>query len=341
MKRHHFIVFIFSILISSCTVYKEYPIDIYKPGKVTVPPNVENVALVYRNFKYTGDTLQHYYKVDNRLKKAKQDPEKLDSLLANYCLKELASNFKDKNTFNRIHIFPGVFKAHSGKKLPALDFALINKISQTTETDLVISLETFSYFFSEYAQQNDRSKSREVITAAVWAVYDPVAEKVLERKTMIDTLFWNNYDEEGKYLKKLKMPPRTIALKISAQLSGENYSKRFFASWQTVNRIYSVPPLPEFSKAAEFVDAGKWNSAIEIWNRYATDDNGKMAINARYNLALAYEIKDDLLTSWKWLKAAEKLAVAYKSKEDLKMILQYKRILAKRKKDIDRLDQGR
>jgi hypothetical protein len=340
MKRFLLIIFIFSILISSCTVYKEYPIDIYKPGEVAVPPNVENVALVYRNFKYKGDTLQHYYKVDNRLKKAKQDPKNLDSLLANYCLKELASNFKSKNTFDRIHIFPGVFKAHSGKKLPALDFSLVNKISQTTETDLVISLETFSYFFSEYSQQNDRPISREVITASVWAVYDPLAKKILERKTMIDTLFWNNYDEEGKVLKKSNMPPRPMALKIASQLSGENYSKRFFASWQTVNRIYSVPPLPDFEQASEFVDAGKWDTAIEIWKRYATEDNGKMAINARYNLALAFEMKDDILTSWKWLNAAEKLATKYKSKEDLKMILQYKKILAKRKKDIDRLNQG-
>jgi hypothetical protein len=340
MNRFLLIIFIFSILISSCTVYKEYPIDIYKPGEVAVPPNVENVALVYRNFKYKGDTLQHYYKVDNRLKKAKKDPGNLDSLLANYCLKELASNFKSKNTFDRIHIFPGVFKAHSGKKLPALDFRLVNKISQTTETDLVISLETFSYFFSEYSQQNNSPKSREVITASVWAVYDPLAKKILERKTMIDTLFWNGYNEEGKVLKKSNMPPRPMALKIASQLSGENYSKRFFASWQTVNRIYSVPPLPDFEQAAKFVDAGKWDDAIEIWKRYATEDNGKMAINARYNLALAYEMKDDILTSWKWLNAAEKLATDYKSKEDIKMILQYKKILAKRKKDIDRLNQG-
>lgn len=340
MNRLLFILSMLSILISSCTVYKEYPIDIYKPGEVAVPPDVENIALVYRNFKYEGDTMQHYYKVDNRLRKAKKDPANLDSLLANYCLKELATNFKNKNTFNRIHIFPGIFKPHNGKKLPALDFDLVDKLTKSTETDLLISLETFSYFFFEYSQQTDVPKSREVITASVWAVYDPVSEKVLERKTMIDTLFWNNYDENGKYLKKSKLPPRTMALKIASQLSGENYSKRFFASWKTVNRIYSVPPLPEFEQAAVFVDAGKWDKAIEIWTRYASDSNGKMAINARYNLALAYEMKDDIFTSWKWLSAAEKLAVDYKSKEDIKMILQYKKILAKRKKDIDRLNQG-
>jgi hypothetical protein len=340
MNRYLVLIFIFTLLISSCTVYKEYPIDIYKPGEVAVPPDAKNVALVYRNFKLSGDSLQHYYKDNNRLKKAKNDPENLDSLLASYCLKELASNFKSKNTFNRIHIFPGVFKPHSGKKLPALKFDLVKKLTSSSETDLLISLETFSYFFSEYAEEYQVPKSREVITASVWAVYDPLKEKIIERKTLIDTIFWNSYDEEGNYLKKTKLPPRPMALKIAAQLTGENYSKRFIASWQTVNRLYSIPPLPDFSQASAYIDAGQWDAAIEIWKRYAPDKNGKMAINARYNLALAYEMKDDILTAWKWLAAAQQLAVEYKSKEDMKMILQYQKILSKRKKEIDRLNQS-
>ncbi|MDB4582881.1 DUF6340 family protein [Draconibacterium sp.] len=340
MRHISFPVLILFVILSSCTVYKEYPIDVYKPGEINVNPKVENVALVYRNFKYTGDTLQHYYKDDHRLKKAKNDPENLDSILVSFALKELASNLKSKKTFDRIHIFPAIFKPHTGKKLPALPFDMVKKLTTSTETDLLISLETFSYFFSEYEQEYDVPKSREVITASVWAVYDPYTEKILERKSMIDTVFWNNYDDQGKFQKNKKLPPRQTALKIAAQLAGESYSKRFFASWQTVNRMYSVPPLPDFSQADQLISDGKWDGAIQIWKKYAHEKNGKMAINARYNLALAYEMKDDILTAWKWLSAARELAMAYNSKEDLKLILQYQKILAKRKKEIDRLNES-
>jgi hypothetical protein len=51
-------------------------------------------------------------------------------------------------------------------------------------------------------------------------------------------------------------------------------------------------------------------------------------------------MKDDILTAWKWLVAAQELATKYNSKEDIKLILSYQKILAKRKKDIDRLNQG-
>lgn len=340
MKQIIFFVLILFITASSCTVYKEYAIEIYKPGEIAVPPNVENVALVYRNFKYSGDKYQHYYKDDNQLKKAKNDPANLDSILVSYALKELASNLKSNNTFDRIHIFPGIFKPHAGKKLPALKFDLINKITSETETDLLISLETFSYFFAEYSAQQGVPKSREVITAAVWAVYNPATEKVIERKTMIDTVFWNSYDEKGNYQKSAKLPPRLIALKVASQLTGENYSKRFSASWQTVKRMYSVPSPNDFTLASNFVEKGDWDNAIKMWMKYAPGKNGKMAIEARYNLALAYEMKDDILTAWKWLASAHQLAVSHKSKESIKMIEKYQKVLARRKKDFDRLNES-
>lgn len=337
----HILLFAITIIaLSACTVYKEYPIEIYQPGLIAVPPQAENVSIVYRNFKYTNDTLQHYYQDDFKLKKAHKDPENLDSILVNMCMQELAKNLKEKNAFTNIHIFPELFKEHRGEKLPALDFDVVNKIANTTQSDLLISLETYSCFYSEYSSTEQYpGKSNEVITAAVWAVYNPNTQKMLEHKTMIDTIFWNGYDDQGNYQRKSKLPPRITALKIASQMAGENYSKRFFASWQSVNRMYSVPPLPDFAAADAYVQKGEWDNAIMLWKRYADDSNGKMAINARYNLALGYEMKDELDTAQKWLIAAQQIAQDYRSKEDLKMILKYRQMLLQRQKDINRLNQ--
>jgi hypothetical protein len=338
MKQLSFWFLTLALAFASCTVYKEYPIDIYKPGEIAVPPNVENIALIYRNFKYQNDTLQHFYKDDNLLKRAKGDPKNLDSILVGSCLNELASNLKTKNNYNRIHIFPELFNPHTGAKLPALDFDIVDKLTAETETDLIISLETFSYFYSEYSSDAGVPKSREVITAAVWAVYDPAINKTIERKTMIDTVFWNAYDEQGNIQKNSKLPPRLTALKIASQLAGENYSKRFFASWQSVKRMYSIPPLPDFEAAEKYLVKGEWDNAILLWKRYAADKNGKMAINARYNLALAYEMKDDLETAIQWLTAAQQIAADYRSKADLNRIAAYQKVLAQRKKEVERLN---
>ncbi len=337
MKRFTFWFITLLISISSCTVYKEYPIDVYKPGVIDVPPEVENIALIYRNFKYTNDTLQHYFKDGHQLKKANGDPENLDSVLVNFCLKELASNLIDKKVCKRVNIFPEVFNLHYGPKLPSLSFGLIDKLTAESETDLVISLETFSYFYSEYQTDMNVPKSKEVVTASVWAVYDPEAKKTIERKTLIDTLYWNPYDEKGNYVKNSNLPPRLAALKIASQMAGENYSKRFTASWVQVKRMYSIPPLPDFDAAEKYLIKGEWDNAILLWKRYAADKNGKMAINARYNLALAYEMKDDLESAIQWLAAARQIAADYRSREDLRRIDTYQKVLQQRRKEIARL----
>jgi len=340
MNRLYLPLILLLVALSACTVYNEYPIEVYKPGEVIVPPAAENVALFYRNFKYNADTMQHFFKNDYRLVKAKNDPENLDSILVFTCLNELAREFKSNNTFSEVRIFPyRSFDRHSAEKLPHLPPDLIEKIASSSGADLLIALETYSAFFSTYPENAEIPKTNEVITATVWGIYNAQTQQLMERKTFIDTLFWNGYDNQGNYIKGYQPPKRINALKIASAMAGENYAKRFRASWETVNRIYSVPPLPDFSDAAWYFEEGKWDRAIALWKKYADDSNGKLAINARYNLALAYELKDDIATADKWLDAAYDLATSYRSKDDLKRIVSYQKALDTRKKQINRLNQ--
>ena len=338
MKRLLWPLSFLLLIFASCTVYQEYPIEVYKPEEVDIPENATTVALLYRNFKYPADTLQHYYKKDFELRKAKNDPRNIDSVMVMACLNELAGNLKKNNAFENVYIIPyDVFKRHSGEKLPPLDFGLIQKITASTEADLLISLETFSFFYASYPETYETIASDEVITAAVWGVYNPEKKKLTERKSMIDTVVWHGYDEEGNYDPGYKAPPRIDALRIASETAGRNYSSRFYPSWQTVERMYSIPPLPDFSEAAYHFEEGEWDKAIELWKKYVEDRNGKMAIAARYNIALAYEIKDNIDLALKWLTAARDLAVKTRSRDDIKRIIQYRQKLEKRKKEIQRL----
>lgn len=340
MKVKVYFLFFTALLVASCTVYREYPIEVYNPGEANVPPSAKNAAIIYRNFKYEADTLQHYYKNDFQLIKAKNDPKNLDSILAISAINELATDLKSNNVFEKIYIFPwNTFDKHTGDHLIDLPNELVEKVTNASNTDLLIVLETYSSFFSTYPQTFDTPKTNEVITVAVWGIYDPVKKVSRERKSMIDTVFWNGYDEEGNYRKGYTPPPRLAALEMAAALAGKNYSKRFYATWETVNRMYSVPPLPDFADAAFYFEEGKLDRAVALWQKYADDSNGKMAINARYNLALAYELKDDLDTAQQWLTAALDLAAKYKSRKEINSILTYQKILNTRKEKLSKLNR--
>lgn len=326
------------LLVTSCTVYREFPIEVYKPGEIAIPPNAENIALISRNFKYEGDTLQHYYKRDHQLLQSLTDPDDIDSLLVNTCLSEFSSNLKENTGIKQIETYSGLFKLHYGNKMPALSNEMVDQLTSATQANLIISLETFTSFYSEFTSSNYEAPAREVVTAAVWAVYDPYTDKIINRKSMIDTVFWNSYDNEGRFQRDTKLPPRLTALDIAARLAGENYAKHFYASWETVNRMYSVPPLAEFKIAENYIRQNKWDEAIEIWKPYTKASNGKIAIHACYNTALAYEMKDEINSAQVWLNEALSLAKKYRAKDETRMVELYIKVLSQRQKEVQQLD---
>lgn len=328
-----------AIILASCTVYKDYPVDIYKPGEANLPPDAKHIALVYRNFKYDNDTLLHYYRDNRTLRKAKNDPANLDSVLVAACLNEVAQQLKSANADKEFHIFTDVFKPHRAAKMAAVNTNVLDNLAGTVDASYVILLETFSGFYAEYDAEQTGPKPREVITANVWSAYNPSIQKFTDRKTLIDTIFWNNLDDSGKPDTKSKLPPRISALKIASQLAGENYAKRYTADWVNAHRTYTIPPLPDFETAEKHIQKTDWDNAIQLWKRYADDKNGKLAIHARYNLAFGYEMKDDIDSAIQWINSAQQLAVSYHSRGDLKLIEQYKNILIQRKKDIEKLNR--
>jgi hypothetical protein len=50
-------------------------------------------------------------------------------------------------------------------------------------------------------------------------------------------------------------------------------------------------------------------------------------------------MKDDLDTATQWLTAAQQIASDYRSKEDMKRIAAYQKVLAQRKKEVERLNK--
>jgi tetratricopeptide (TPR) repeat protein len=328
----------FLLYSSSCTVYKEYPIEIYKPQELALSDSAKSAALVFRNFRYSADTLMHYYKKDNQLVKVNNDPSDLDSLQAITCLNELALKLKNENIFDKILVLPFLEK-HTEDKLSPLPSNLVRQLASDAVADILISLETFSSFYSLWPEIGEVPAKSEVVTVAIWGLYNGATGVQTDRRTMIDTIYWNGYDIIGQPIINYRIPPRVDGILLASAMAGESYAAKFYPGWQTVNRMYSIPPLPDFSEAAYFFEEGKWDEAMMIWEKYAEKRNGKMAINARYNLALACEMQDDLSSAQKWLASAMELAKSYRSTSDQKIISSYQNILYKRQKDILTLEE--
>ncbi len=349
MKKHERF-FLYSLLLmvlfSSCTVYELIPIEVIRSREVPLSLEGKQIALLYRNFKYQGDTLQQYYLDRGQLREDKENPEQnFDSIVVSSCLQSVAQAFAGYGVGSVPMIYPvDMMPGVKGEKFSPLPSSLIRKIIQPSKADYLVSLETLSYFYSRsvalYSLGGDgaeTNESRQVVMAGIWAVYDGHSGEVVDSRQMADTLYWNETDEAISG--RSALPPRLPALQLAAEVFGENYADKFYSDWIQVTRTLIIPPLEEFRLAADYAGEQKWDRASAIWERYADDHFGKLAISARYNLALAAEINDDLVLAEEHIIKAYELASVYRNKNELKMVLLYRDILQNRLKEINRIKQ--
>ncbi|MCL1822026.1 MAG: DUF6340 family protein [Prolixibacteraceae bacterium] len=324
------------LLFTSCTVYKEIPIEVMRMREIILP-NDAKTGMLYRNFKYDNDTLQNYYISDFIPKPDKNNKDiNIDSIAVMTCLSAFTNSLESGNAIKNIRLFPyHTIGRTVGKRFSPLPANEVQKLSKAQNLDIVIALETFSYMYSEFSHRVAEQNSCEVTMAGIWAIYNGETGKLLKHESAVDTLFWNISNEKGK---KIKLPPRIPAIEIAAATFAENYAKKFVDDWEIVSREMIIPPPADFAQAAKYAEKNQWSAAAEIWQKYTPDKYGKLAIVSRYNMALAAEMSDNIPEALQWLQGATKQALSLKSKNDILQINRYNTILQKRLASIEAAD---
>jgi hypothetical protein len=88
---------------------------------------------------------------------------------------------------------------------------------------------------------------------------------------------------------------------------GQNTGEKMIPHWRDVNRIYFIGPGRDLKDASVFVAKDYWYNATRIWNDLAEGTNKVKASRAAFNMALAFEQKDDLIQAVSWITYADSL----------------------------------
>jgi hypothetical protein len=324
------------MLFFSCTVYRQFPIEVLRTEEVKLDRSKPRIAFVYRNFKYNTDTLQlHYLENNTLITDTKNSEREVDSLLATSCLQNAATVLKENGICDDPVFYPyNIFPRQTGERIVPLPDYLIKKMAMPARADYLVVLETFSAFFTRFKNTEEYGNFEQVKAVAVWNLYNAGSGKVEDHKSMADTLSWDgNETDDGKAPRLL--PPRLPALQQAAGLFGENYGKRFCREWIKVDRMIIIPPLEDFRIAADYADRQEWDKADPIWQKYTDQRFGRLAASACYDLALSREIRDDLTEALLWIGKAAQIAGAYKNSDEMKLTSQYQSILKERIKQIN------
>lgn len=325
------------LFFASCTIYSNLPIEVLKPTEINLPGENPAIVLLYRNFKYRNDTLQKYYLYDNLIRKEKENPDlNIDSLAVTRCLNSVASTFSTKGLGGKTIIVPvDMMPFRTGDRIAALQPALVQKLAAPVNAAYIVSLETFSSFFSYFPGNYPGEEFQQVTMAGIWAVYNAETGNLIDRKSMVDTVYWPP-EKSPSDAGKVVMPPRIAAIEAASELYGENYANKFFPDWIAVERTIIIPPVEDFRVAYEYAAEQEWDKAAGLWEPFSDKRFGKLAICACYNLALAAEINDEIQEALGWIEKAYAQAKTYNWKKELDLVLNYKNILMERLSEIER-----
>ena len=324
------------LALSSCVGYKEFSVEVFKPAELNFPVNAKKILLVSRNLKYKTDTLQHYFQRNRGLVKDKIRLN-VDSLAISSCLDTLANRLISQGHFDSIEVLPvRTFSQIRVTDIRPAKLDWYKSLAEKSNADFLILLDMFSCFYS--INEEKGSPEAKVITSNIWSVYNAKHQKIIDRFSQIDTLYWNQLDENGHY-KKIRIPDKKNAIVLAASVLGENYSKHLLPTWTKVDRSYMLCDDPVLQKAVALAQNNQWDQALAIWQGYSESKKRLKRISALYNLALASEMNGDVDKAIELTDKAAKASSGMFLSSVNEQVRKYSIVLYQRKNEITKLNQ--
>jgi hypothetical protein len=325
------------MILSSCLTTHIIQIDQLEPGSVEIPEKVQKLAILSRNFKFSVDTLQNYISKDGKLLKATTTGNiNIDSITTTETIEELKKYLLENDRFKEIITIPySAFPPYSGTKIIPLSQQFVKKIGSETGCDAVISLEMISYFYS--IEKGDKYENipdhASVKINAIWALYLPDKQKLIDRYTYSDNLNWED-SPASKEKDVVQIPPRIDAFKIASGISAKKYANRLVSHWVESEREIVALSGEEWIKAKKFASESNWEMAAGIWEELAKSKKKNVAATAKYDYAVACEMLGSLDDALFW---ANQSLSDKKSGESSRLATEYIKYLNNRKLIIQKI----
>lgn len=297
------IIFISAICVfNSCKTTSIY-VDVLKPADITIPGKHEKIAVVNRSLPGKGEKGGNFVEGLFTGEGIHQDRNASDNCINSFSI-AVNEAPKYKSTVNTNYDLRGT----GTKQWPLpLDWDTVQKLANQYDADLIIVLETFdsdTRYFSNTknvtttvdGQKVTKTKyieGLEVFIDAGWRVYDPANKKVLDQQGFRDAKIWE-YDDYDIETARRKIPSKRDAVEQAGGYAGYMYAKRISPTWATEPRTIFKTRNPEMKLAVKYARQKNWNEAYNIWNNLKNDSDVKVSAYALHNLAVYYEVNNDI-----------------------------------------------
>jgi len=312
MKNLSFFAIVsFSILFfSSCAGIQYMSIETREPAQVTFPAEVKSV-LVVNNVVQQPDEIGHNIKKLGK-KQFERTKASADSVAVFYT-EALSQFLGEEEYFDEVKYYQKPLRTDDKfwQEVP-ISPETMNELRNSTATDAIISLDKLilqTDWTDFYQQEGYKYAGLTGKIHSVIRVYLPSMEGKIPVIQFIDSLRWEGYDirDYGAYA-DLIIPSQEEAMKQLAVFSAEKMTKVFSPHWEYQDRWYYTQMNSKMREGEMFAKSNQWLSAIEKWKEsYAKEKSKLNKAKAAHNIALSYEMLDDMDKAYEWATTAADL----------------------------------
>ncbi|MDL2214875.1 DUF6340 family protein [Dysgonomonas sp. OttesenSCG-928-M03] len=294
---------------TSCTSVNTIVVNVQKPAQITLPNTIDNIGIVNNAIPQPalwGHTNYKYTKKGERIDEAVEVASDSICYIFTETLFELLS---DSETFKNVSLYEYPLREDlSFQEEKPTDSLAINKLSHILNADAIISLDRFLVGTAQHEEPYDfdmKFGSLDLKMEARFRIYSKQGELLTSPLYFTDSIYWTEiYTNDKHLLSDDSIPNREEALKQASVYAAEKIAKAFSPSWIDEPRIYYGDDKP----ANNFVKENNWTAALSSWeNAYNKEQKVKKKARLANNIALAYELSDDIRNALKWAQISVQL----------------------------------
>ncbi len=287
------------IVFASCRTIDTVSIDYLLPADVSFPPVVKTVGIVNN----TPDS-----SLNSDIERVNDDKSISADIIAvlegdgKTATEELASNVADGNYFETVVICDSALRA---KDLIAREVKLgreeVKELAESLNVDMILALEQVRLFLKRgivyYPEMPFPESSVDATVHTVARVYLPNRAEPLVTLSDTDSIYWTgtwNVSED--------------MIKEASSFAATFPVKHILPTWKSVTRYYYAGESVEMRDAAVCIRENSWDEALALWQSVYAKKSEKGKMRAAHNIALYYEMKDNLEEAKSWLEKAMAIA---------------------------------
>lgn len=367
MRKNICILFIFAILLGSCAGLKTITIETQEPAQITLPQNVRSLLIV-NNVVTQPDNVGHFVKQIGK-RKFESIPVSMDSM-AIYCIESLSHFLEEKQHFNKVLYYNKPLRTDSDfwNQRPITPDEM-NRLRNENNVDVVVSLDELVFttykierrtpvvtpnpvtyrnerVSTSYKEARNLSQGSPYADATVkiqstFRVYIPTHDGAISTIQYEDSIkqngkqYYNATKTSDHFVNILKVLPlyeRVISKELTVK-AAEKMTKALSPHWETQDRWYYTLSNASKQNGEYFAEQRKWDEAVVKWEEFFNENKKKInKAKAATNIALAYEMLEDMEQAYNWITTAYNLfeeSVSTNS-SDLKRTLLYKNEIERR-----------